>query len=89
MALHAEQPPAPPAPPAPLGPAPKPAIPAGPAPKPSSAFVDLDCKDFPSQAAAQAELRRDPSDPHGLDADRDGIACEGNRAPRDTNRVAR
>ena len=62
--------------------------PAAQAPQPLS-LVDLDCKDFPSQAAAQAELRRDPSDPHGLDADRDGIACESNRAPRDTVRVPR
>jgi hypothetical protein len=38
--------------------------------------TDLDCADFPSQAAAQAEFRRDPSDPHGLDADNDRIACE-------------
>lgn len=37
---------------------------------------DLDCKDFPSQAAAQAELRSDPSDPNGLDAEDDGVACE-------------
>jgi len=65
-----------------------PTVPAS-ASKPSSAFVDLDCKDFPSQAAAQAELRRNPSDPHGLDADRDGIACESNRAPKDTIPVQR
>jgi hypothetical protein len=52
---------------------------------------DQDCKDFPSQAAAQAHLEQDPSDPDGLDAlpgeadgndDRDtgghgdGVACE-------------
>jgi hypothetical protein len=39
----------------------------------------LDCEDFDSQADAQAELRRDPSDPNVLDEDDgadDGIACE-------------
>jgi micrococcal nuclease len=41
------------------------------------------CPDFASQAQAQAVLRADPRDPNGLDADNDGIACEGNRAPRD------
>lgn len=50
---------------------------------------DKNCSDFPSQAAAQAELRSDPSDPHGLDADKDGIACESNRAPKDTRKVPR
>jgi micrococcal nuclease len=38
--------------------------------------ADSDCADFPSQAAAQAELGRDPSDPSGLDDDGDGQACE-------------
>jgi hypothetical protein len=39
----------------------------------------LNCEDFNSQAEAQAELRRNPSDPNGLDEDDgpdDGIACE-------------
>ncbi|WP_181773064.1 excalibur calcium-binding domain-containing protein [Amycolatopsis pittospori] len=46
-------------------------------PVPSSArFVDKDCADFPSQAAAQAELKRNASDPHRLDGDNDGYACE-------------
>ncbi len=39
----------------------------------------LNCEDFDSQAEAQAELRRDPSDPGVLDEDDgpdDGIACE-------------
>ena len=35
-----------------------------------------DCEDFPNQAAAQAALRADPSDPAENDADGDGIACE-------------
>jgi hypothetical protein len=39
------------------------------------------CPDFASQAQAQAVLRADPTDPNRLDADRDGIACESNRAP--------
>lgn len=39
----------------------------------------LNCENFGSQAEAQAELRRDPSDPNVLDEDvgpDDGIACE-------------
>src|SRR5215211_1300829 len=54
--------------------------------RPSSsapAFADLNCSDFPNQAAAQANLRANPSDPNGLDRDRDGIACESNRCPCD------
>ncbi|AXB45929.1 excalibur calcium-binding domain-containing protein [Amycolatopsis albispora] len=42
----------------------------------STTSGDKDCADFPTQAAAQAELAKDPSDPHGLDADKDGYACE-------------
>jgi hypothetical protein len=38
--------------------------------------VDKDCGDFRSQAEAQAELERDPSDPNNLDGDHDGEACE-------------
>ncbi len=37
---------------------------------------DLDCVDLPSQAAAQARLRTDPSDPDGLDPENNGVACE-------------
>jgi hypothetical protein len=37
---------------------------------------ELNCKDFPSQAAAQREYQRDRSDPNNLDADNDGQACE-------------
>ena len=37
---------------------------------------DLDCADFASQAEAQATLDADTTDPNGLDADGDGIACE-------------
>lgn len=37
---------------------------------------DLDCADFARRADAQGVLLADPRDPHGLDADRDGAACE-------------
>lgn len=37
---------------------------------------DLDCDDFATQQQAQAEYDSDPTDPNGLDADNDGIACE-------------
>lgn len=57
---------------------------------PSSSVGDLyNCKDFASQAAAQAYLRQYPSDPSRLDADKDGIACESNKAPKDLNKVPR
>jgi hypothetical protein len=36
----------------------------------------MDCGSFSSQAEAQAEYDADPTDPHGLDADNDGQACE-------------
>lgn len=39
-------------------------------------FADLDCTDFATPAAAQAKLDEDRSDPHGLDANHNGIACE-------------
>lgn len=38
--------------------------------------ADLNCADFGSQAEAQAEFDKDTSDPNGLDADNDDIACE-------------
>jgi hypothetical protein len=38
--------------------------------------ADLDCKDFSTQEEAQAVLDADSSDPNGLDADNDGVACE-------------
>lgn len=47
------------------------------------------CNAFANQAQAQAVLRADPTDPNRLDADNDGIACESNRVPRDTERVER
>jgi len=47
------------------------------------------CNAFSSQAQAQAVLRADPRDPNKLDPDRDGLACESLRAPRDTTPVKR
>lgn len=44
---------------------------------PAFAQTDLyDCQSFGSQESAQAELERNPSDPYGLDPDKDGQACE-------------
>src|SRR5690606_4852345 len=40
------------------------------------ATESLNCSDFDTQEEAQAVLDADPSDPHGLDGDGDGIACE-------------
>jgi Excalibur calcium-binding domain len=51
-------------------------------PAPNSS-EDLDCSDFSSQAEAQAVYGEDPSDPHGLDADGNGVACEWNPDGRD------
>lgn len=36
----------------------------------------MDCSDFATKQEAQAVYEEDPSDPHGLDADGDGEACE-------------
>ena len=38
--------------------------------------TDLDCRDFATQADAQAFFNATAGDPHGLDADKDGKACE-------------
>lgn len=37
---------------------------------------DLNCEDFNSREEAQATLDADPSDPNGLDADGNGLACD-------------
>ena len=42
----------------------------------ANAEPDRDCKDFATQAQAQAALESHPGDPWHLDADHDGIACE-------------
>ena len=39
------------------------------------------CDDFLTRQAAQAQLAMDPSDPFGLDRDRNGIACDEPGAP--------
>jgi LPXTG-motif cell wall-anchored protein len=49
----------------------------------------LNCDDFDNQAAAQAFLRADPSDPEGLDGNNDGVACENRPAPKDNVPVVR
>lgn len=43
---------------------------------PSQTPDNKNCAAFPSREAAQADLDRNPSDPRGLDPDRDGLACE-------------
>jgi hypothetical protein len=43
---------------------------------PTQQTGDLDCDDFATRGQAQAELAKDRSDPHNLDADYDGQACE-------------
>ena len=37
---------------------------------------DRDCRDFPTQIAAQTVLAADPSDPNRLDRNNNGVACE-------------
>jgi hypothetical protein len=90
--------PAQPVPVPPISPPPPAPVPL-PAPAPALSGFDptryigqgdrYNCADFVSQADAQAVLRADPSDPNGLDRDKDGIACESNKAPRDLAPVAR
>jgi len=41
-----------------------------------STFRDKDCDDFDDQEDAQKVLDEDEDDPHNLDADDDGVACE-------------
>jgi endonuclease YncB( thermonuclease family) len=51
---------------------------------PASAAADRDCGDFASQKAAQIFYLKAGGpriDPHGLDAEGDGVACESNPAP--------
>ena len=45
-------------------------------PVPPTATDTLDCDDFATQAEAQAEYDKDTTDPHNLDPDNDGQACE-------------
>jgi hypothetical protein len=46
--------------------------------QPAAAFVDRDCSDFSTHRQAQRffERHNPRRDPHRLDADHDGIACE-------------
>lgn len=56
---------------------PAPAAPRSPsATLPACVQGDCDCSDFSTQAQAQAVLDAFPGDPHRLDGDRDGVACE-------------
>ena len=51
---------------------------------PANAVADRDCGDFTSQRAAQIfylNAGGPQVDPHGLDAEGDGVACESNPAP--------
>ena len=41
----------------------------------SAEVIELDCVDFATQKEAQAVYDQNPSDPHSLDADNDGVAC--------------
>ncbi len=46
----------------------------------SAAFHDRDCSDFATRREAQAFFKQaGPGDPHRLDRDRDGRACESLR----------
>lgn len=52
----------------------------------ADAAADMDCADFATQAAAQAFfVNAGPGDPHALDYDGDGIACESNPCPCTTS----
>ncbi len=62
---------------------PPPAAPSAPAVDPSSfpacVATDCNCSDFATWEQAQAVLNAFPGDPHRLDGDSDGIACESLR----------
>lgn len=56
---------------------------------PAQAVPDRDCGDFATQAAAQRfflDQGGPRSDPHALDSDGDGIACESNPCPCSNDR---
>ena len=58
------------------------------APQAGAAFSDRDCGDFATQAAAQAFFLANGgpgSDPHRLDGEGDGVACESNPCPCSTS----
>ncbi len=45
-------------------------------PDPVAPGADLNCSDFDTQDEAQEALKDDLTDPHGLDRDANGLACE-------------
>lgn len=54
----------------------------------TSTVPDLDCEDFTSRQAAQAELDKTfPRDPYNLDGDDDGLACEENDSTTTTSTI--
>lgn len=57
--------------------------PGGEIPEDEPEFIDKDCADL-THDEAQALLEQDSSDPHRLDADDDGIACEAGGGQEDT-----
>lgn len=57
-------------------------------PSASAQLSDLDCVDFSTQAEAQEFFDRVPGDPHNLDPDGDGVACEGLPLPSGNQVVA-
>ena len=62
-----------------IAPTPAPIATTAPAPQiglPVCVNADCNCSDFTSQAEAQAVFDAFPGDPHGLDGDGNGIACE-------------
>ncbi len=58
-------------------------------PSPVTAVQAQSCASFPSQAAAQAAYRANPTGLTGLDRDNDGYACEENAPPCDPTPVLR
>jgi hypothetical protein len=53
----------------------------------SGADSNLDCANFDTHEEAQRVLEEDPSDPHYLDGDGDGVACEELRCLAEASRA--
>jgi micrococcal nuclease len=62
--------------PNPISPVPEPQTPPRESDFPPCITSDCDCSDFQTQAEAQRVLNSFPGDPHRLDGDSDGVACE-------------
>lgn len=62
-----------------------PAAPTKTASLPDCVNSDCNCSDFATQEEAQTVLNAFPNDPHGLDGNSDGVACES--LPRDTGKT--